>query len=225
MTTLTSTNLARFANVFSAQIRQRLAVGQKQLGAEIASRAAEEKKQRLELAARERREAEGLAKRIPLARKGLACILAAGCSKPMQKTLEMKGKLGQACIKFYQASRPSGERGTRDVDVYFLPDCIEICYGSFGVWGTKWQLFYDAPLEEVAQRQEGTNEEEPRTNLDAFLHEIASPYSADMWAARHCTERTYEWDPANIAFQLFVSCSRKSRFENYLMQCIAEIKI
>lgn len=224
MTTLTSTNLASFANVFSVQIRQRLATAQKQLEVEIAQRVVEERKQRREQAARERIEEEGLVKRIPLARKGLLRILATGQSKPMRKILETKEKLGQTGLKFYQASRPNEERGTRDVDVYFLPDCLEICYGSYGVWGTNWQLFYGAPLEKSAQREEGTDGEEPRTTLDVFLHEIASPYPDDMWAARHWTERTYEWNPAHIAFQLFVSCARKQRFDNYLAQCIAEIK-
>lgn len=218
-------NLVKFSNVFSSKIRHQLAVGQKELNAEIARRAAEEKKQRREWTTRERMKEEGLAKRVPLARKGLARILATGGSKPMQKILETKGQLGQACVEFYQASRPSGERGTRDVDIYFLPECLEICYGSFGVWGTKWRFFYGVPLEEAAQREEGTNEEDPRTNPEAFLHEIASPYPDDMWAVRHWTERTYEWNPAHIAFQLLVSCSRKSRFDNYLAQCIAEIKV
>ena len=233
--TTSNLSLARLANVFSAQIAQRLAATERKLKAENVRRVAEERKQRREWATRERIAAEGLAKRIPLARQGLARILVVGRSEPIQKIIDTLERLGNyEGITFYKVSRPSGGAwddgngsGTRDVMFEFRRQHLYLAYGGFATGqSTAWKLLYNADSPEEAAQEVDTNRNELLTaDIEEFLNSIADPYPSNMSVIRNWDQRSYEWDPGDIAFQLLVSCARRSRFDNYLVQCLKELKV
>lgn len=223
-------HLAKVATRFSRQVKARL-VGmqremQKRLDREAAVRAQRAREQREE----EKREAQWLKKRMPLARVGLARILAVGKSKPVQKIISDLKRIQShsGIVMFYEAHRLSGEAfglsdkeidfepATRDVEFAFFLDRLRLFCGSFSSSrGTTWEVFYNpsSPGKSILRSEPPSEKEQ---TIEDFLTEIASPYPSNMSVANHWRQHSSEWDPCDIAFQLLVSCARPVRLNNYL---------
>ncbi len=217
--------MRKVAGAISARVRRTLASASRQAKAEIARCVAEQ-------AEEERKEAEETARckrslelRMPRARKGLEKILAAGKSGPIQTIVRSLERLdAPEGPVFFEAHRPSGDVNTRDVAIWFQKDRVQFVYGAFGIEAVVWDLFYDAPLRQAAQRTEGMGGPEPKTSVDYFLREIASPYTPEMSATRHWGQRSFEWAPSEVLFQVLVGCARRGQFDRYLARCAERLE-
>jgi len=84
-----------------------------------------------------------------------------------------------------------------------------------GGHGSLWQFGYDGSV---------TDREGKKKDISEFWEEFAGPYPANLSLARHWNQRSYEWNPDDIAFQFLVSCSRKEQFESYVRECMQLLK-
>lgn len=224
-------HLARVTTRFSKQVEARLAGMQQEmqdrLDQEAAIRAQCAREQREE----EKRQARWLAKRMPLARIGLARILAVGKSEPVQKIISGLKRMQShsGVVMFYEAHRLSGdafempdkdidfEPGTRDVEFLFYSDHLRIFCGSVSAGqGITWEVFYHPCETGATILMTDPPSREKEKAVEEFLAEIASPYPSNMSLANYPRQRRWEWNPDEIAFQLLVSCARPVRLNNYL---------
>jgi hypothetical protein len=226
-------HLAKVATRFSMQVEARLAGIQREiqdrLDREAAVRAHHARKQREE----EKRQTQWLKKRMPLARVGLARILAVGKNELVQKIILNLKRIQShsGVVMFYEAHRLSGdafglpdkeidfEPGTRDVEFLFYSDHLRIFCGSFSAGqGITWEIFYHPCETSAAVLMADPPSQEKEKTVEEFLADIASPYPSNMSVASHWRQRSHEWDPEAIAFQLLVSCARPARLNNYLKE-------
>ena len=228
-------HVTKFASGFSRQVNQQVVRAQREMQDKIRHEAAERGWRTRKQSEEKERQERWLVKRMPLARQGLARILVVGRSEPIQKIIDTLERLGNyEGITFYKVSRPSGGAwddgngsGTRDVMFEFRRQHLYLAYGGFATGqSTAWKLLYNADSPEEAAQEVDTNRNELLTaDIEEFLNSIADPYPSNMSVIRNWDQRSYEWDPGDIAFQLLVSCARRSRFDNYLVQCLKELKV
>lgn len=248
MTTLVSSKsqarLATFAAGFSQRIEQRIAQveqkGRDRLKQEAAERARREK----ERAQQEERERRLKSERISLARVGLERLIAVGKSKPMQRMVSVAERIHPGNgVRFYGADRYVGDAwfswqnrddektmslgGICALHLSFFQDYLYLEYGDDipgSAWlGTTWKLFY-SPESESVWRGGSEGEEDRRRSFDDFLTTIATVEPSNLALVRRYDQRSYEWEPQDIAFQFLVSCARQAQFEKYLNQCLKELE-
>ncbi len=226
-------HLVKVAAHFSKQVEARLAGIQREMQYRLDSEAAIRAQRTREQKEEEKRQTQWLAKRMPLARVGLARILAVGKSEPVQKIISGLRRIQQhsGVVMFYEAHRLSGaafelldkeinfDPATRDVEFLFYSDHLRVFCGTFSSSnGVTWEVPYDSSAtDSVVLRSEPPRQEKKET-IEDFLAEIASPYPSNMSVASHWRQRSHEWDPEAIAFQLLVSCARPARLNNYLKE-------
>jgi len=236
-TTLVSGKIqGRLANIttrISRQVEARLAEVQREAQTRLNREAAERARSAREQREEENRRAQWLAKRMPLARIGLARILAVAKSEPVQKIISDLKRIQSfsGVVLFYEAHRLSGKAfelldeeidfdpGTRDVEFLFYSDYMRVFCGSLAAGdGVTWKILYNPSTPSGAVLMTDPPSREEEETVEDFLGQIASPYPSDMSLVRHSLQRRWEWDPSDIAFQLLVSCARPARLNNYLKE-------
>ncbi len=173
---------------------------------------------------------ERIARRLPRAKKGLDRIMAIGQDPYNQRLLQaLARERNREAIVLYSATRPSGDawdypneergQGTRDVIIKLTPTHVEVLCGSLRSGMTTWKIPYKdnevhGPVTEIRDRKEIS------MSVSDFLGKIATPHTFHMSILGHPDQRTSEWDPEEVAFQVLVSCARKDAFERYVVKCL-----
>ncbi len=187
--------------------------------------------------ARRQREA-GIARRLPFARKGLERLILMSKHPTIQSIMASRGLLRQGVdITFFEAERSSGDDWdkdpkkyedehrkwygtTKNVDVYFTKEGLSFYCGK--VSAPPMRSWHIAPREEDVVEYK-YDKEETSTTIDAFLREIAGPATVNMNTVMHSNQRSLEWEPEEVLFQLLVSCARKATFDKYLLECLKRL--
>ncbi|MBX4215622.1 hypothetical protein KW797_01595 [Candidatus Parcubacteria bacterium] len=173
---------------------------------------------------REQKEISG--KRLPLARKGLAAILALAQHPKIQEMLytenallRAQGHPPSASFDFYSATRPSGDawaglegRGSRDVDIKFFRKGVSFAYGAAHVEMQAVEIFYER----------GESEVERLFVWKELGSSAANPTDARL--ALDEEQRTLEWDPFDVAFQVLVDCASGKNLAFYLRRALRRKK-
>jgi hypothetical protein len=228
-------DLANFAATFSKDVDKHLAAVQKQVTDRIRRAEAQRAAEKRAAAEKERREKPLIAKRVALARVGLARALALGQSAPIQQLIGSLERIGRVpAIELYAVTRPSGDewdrpddhrfwgQALRSVNVEFCMGYLALGYGNPYVKSARWRFAYDpaAGMEEEVSRSD-----EIGTDPEEFFKETVQPYAANLSLAQKWGQRSYEWDEANIAFEFFVSCARKSQFDRYVVRGMQKLQV
>ena len=85
-----------------------------------------------------------------------------------------------------------------------------------------WSLYYE-PESAAEAVQRGDGSQTSHQTVEEFLREIATDEPSDLRLAGRWNQRSYEWQPADVAFQLLVSCARSSNFSYYLAQSLKRL--
>ena len=221
-------DLARFAAAFSRDVNKHLATVQRAADAQLRRRANEQEARARAEREKQEREAPLIAARIKLARKGFERLKALGQSEPMRQILDSLQRISRINdhITLYEVSRPSGDDwelntsygATRTVMVELYQDRLQIFSGAWlNNTGGEGRLLQSGYME--------TSSFEPEDgacfDIEKFLSDTAVPYPANLSLVRHWNQRSYEWDPDDVAFQFLVSCARKLQFERYVKECMS----
>ncbi len=167
---------------------------------------------------------EGIAKRLPLAKKGLERIMQIGQDPAVQRLMHAM-LMSPYHLRFvlYKTSRPSGDAwdypgeglgtGRRDIMIQLHLTHIEVLCGSEL---TFWEIYYKElqPGIHVIRSYDGYPSKQ--ITIDDFLTEIATPVTANLALLEHPDQRAFEWEPEAVAFQVFVSCARRTALKKYL---------
>jgi len=162
-------------------------------------------------------------KRRPQALAGVQRILAFSKSGEIQRLIKSLSKLpsmyGSAKVNFYFANRPSGDAfytkgevgsGTREV-------CIELTKTGFTLFAGSYSNSEGYRIEFGFQN---TNEE-----ILSELEELVSPYHINIFSVlEQKNQFSLEWDPYDLAFQVLVSCSRRTVFEKVILIAMKELE-
>ena len=245
-----SRRLQQVASTFSAHAAARLARIRRETSNKLAQEKEARKKQKREAEAKRATAERLLAQRLPLARKGLERILAFGRSKEFDGIFNDYSALTsvELQIVFFGVSRPSGDDwdfgtsygASRDAEILLLSDRITIRLGGLGTGlSDSYDILYkpgdtkEAPvepestehrvLEEGGWTMESLDPAKWLT-INEFLKKIASAYSQPIALYNRPSQRRYEWDPEDVAFQVMVSCARKSAFEVYSAKCLSNLE-
>ena len=150
--------LTNIATRFSKQVEARLAEIQRTTQTRVSREAAIRAQRVREQKEEEKRQTQWLAKRMPLARVGLARILAVGGSEPVQRIISNLKRIQQfsGVMTFYEAHRLSGEAfdlpdkeidfspATRDVEFLFYSDHLRVFCGALSSSnGVTWDIPYN----------------------------------------------------------------------------------
>ncbi len=188
-------------------------------------------------AERKREEAEykmKISKRVLTAEKGLARLLELGKHKDVQAIVTaFKAGGGTRPLIFFSAKRASGDDwkknqddthnligDTVNVEITLDTDTIEVwCGGRDGgkPFGDSWSIPYDR---DASVKQ---NEDPEGMSIEDFLREIADPDPCNMALVHNLWQQSSEWNASSAAFQFFVSCARKERFERYVKLCLEQL--
>lgn len=231
-------SLVKVSKLFSHRARTLLAENLRKKALEAARLKREERRLKYEIGKEAKRVAERIAKRLTLAKKGLERIISTGVSTPMQQMLKAKMKLGgHAEVYFFEAKRPSGDDwfldepvngAVRAVYVTFRQNFLLITYGTPSVEMDIRSVFYNDLIEHSQRCVYTRNPDEGIgfgwISVEDLLKEIAGPDASNMSVIHHPDQRSFEWKSRDIVFQLLVSCGRKSRFDNYLENCLKRLQ-